>query len=104
MTENDVQALMKNTDVVRNERKIRATVQNAKTMLQLKKEFGSMEGFIGSFGKQEAKLLESLQEKFNHLGPSSARMFLWMAKYPLTPTKEEKTWMKGHHDRHEIHE
>ena len=104
MTEKDVLALMKNTDVVRNERKIRATVQNAKTMLQLKKEFGSMEGFIGSFGKHEAKLLESLQEKFKHLGPSSARMFLWMAKYPLTPTKEEKTWMKGHHDRHEIHQ
>src|SRR5712692_6419818 len=57
MTEKDVQALMKNTEVVRNERKIRATVQNAKTMLQLTKEFGSMEGFIGSFGRHEAKLL-----------------------------------------------
>lgn len=104
MTEKDVQALMKNTDVVRNERKIRATVENAKTMLQLKKEFGSMEGYIGSFGKREAELQESLQEKFRHLGPSSSRMFLWMAKYPLTPTKEEKTWIKGQHDRHEVHE
>jgi len=96
LAEKDVGALMKNQDIVRNERKIRATVENAKTVLALEKEFGSFGGYIDSFGRREDKLHSDLQARFKHLGPSTARMFLWMVDYPLTPTAEEKMWMKGH--------
>ena len=96
MSESEVRALMKNQGIVRNERKIRATVENAKVVLGLEKEFGSVSGFIASFGKKEEALQKDLQAIFHHLGPSTARTFLWMVGYPLTPTKEERTWMKGH--------
>lgn len=98
LTEKDVAALMKNQGIVRNEKKIRATVENAKAILAIEKEFGSVKGYIDSFGGREANLLKELQERFSHVGPSTARMFLWTVHYPLTPTKEEKMWMKGHPD------
>ncbi len=96
LSEQDVKALMNDVGIVRNERKIRATIQNAKSILGLRKEFGSMKGYIDSFGKKEDKLQEDLQRRFEHLGPSTSRTFLWMVGYHLTPTKEEKMWMKGH--------
>lgn len=100
LSEREVAALMKNPGIVRNEKKIRATVENAKTILDLEKEFGSVKGYLDSYGKREGKLQEDLQYKFKHMGPSTARMFLWMVGYPLTPTKEEKAWMKSHSDHH----
>jgi DNA-3-methyladenine glycosylase I len=97
-TENDVKALMRNKGIVRNERKIRATVDNAKMILDIEKEFGSVKEFIDSYRGGEVGLQKELQEKFRHVGPSTVRMFLWAVNYPLTPTKEEKTWLKGHRE------
>jgi len=96
LSEKEIRALIKDPGIVRNERKIRATVLNARTILELGKEHGSIGKYIDTFGKQEVKLQEELQQRFEHLGPSTARTFLWMVGYPLTPTKEERMWMKGH--------
>jgi len=93
MTERDVKSLMSDDGIVRNKRKIRATVHNAAEFVRLKKEFGSFKEYIASFGKDEARLQEDLQEKFKHVGGSTARMFLWSVGYKLTPTSEEKEWL-----------
>lgn len=96
LTEKDVTTLMKNEGIVRNEKKIRATMDNARTILSIEKEFGSVKGYVDSFGREEIRLQKDLQDRFKHVGPSTARMFLWTVNYPLTPTAEEKSWMKGH--------
>ena len=96
--EADVKRLMRDTGIVRNEKKIRSTVQNAKQFQALGKEFGSFDRFLGSFKKDERKLQEDIQGRFQHIGPTSARTFLWLSKYPLTPTKEERTWIASHPD------
>jgi 3-methyladenine DNA glycosylase Tag len=93
MTERDVKTLMGDAGIVRNERKIRATIHNAGEFAKLKKDYGSFEGYIGSFGKDEARLQQDLQAKFKHVGGSTARTFLWSVGYKLTPTTEEKEWM-----------
>ena len=95
-SEKNVRTLLQDESIVRNEKKIRATIQNAEQVLALEKEFGSFRGYIGSFGKKEDKLQEDLQTRFQHVGPSTARMFLWSIAYPLTPNAEEKKWMSGH--------
>src|SRR3989454_12420573 len=76
LSERDIRALMQDPGIVRNEKKIRATVENAKTILDLAKDHGSMKGYIQNFGNREGKLLEDLQYKFKHVGPATARVFL----------------------------
>ena len=93
MGEKDVKAFMGNADIVRNEKKIRATIANASAVLDVEKEFGSFKGYLASFGKDEAKLQEDLQARFKHVGPSTSRMFLWSAGHKLKPTAEEEKWM-----------
>jgi 3-methyladenine DNA glycosylase Tag len=95
-TEKDVKVLVKDPGIVRNERKIRATIYNAGEFLKLQKEHGSFKEYLDGFGKNEAELQQDLQDKFQHLGQSTSRMFLWSVKYPLTPNAEERKWMSGH--------
>jgi DNA-3-methyladenine glycosylase I len=92
-TSRDVERLMNDADIVRNEKKIQATIYNAARFLEVTKEYGSFKQYLDHFGKSEAKLQTDLQERFHQIGPSTARMFLWAVGYPLTPNKEEKEWM-----------
>ncbi len=91
-----VQTLMNDPGIVRNERKINATVHNAGEFLKVQKEFSSFRKYVDSFGKDEERLLSNVQERFQRLGESTARTFLWSAGCKLTPNAEEKKWMVGH--------
>lgn len=95
-SEKNVKALMSNEGIVRNAKKIRATVHNASQFLKLGKEFGSFPAYLASFGKDEGRLQNDLQTRFQHIGPSTARTFLWSVGYKLTPNAEEKKWMAAH--------
>ncbi|MBI3859830.1 MAG: DNA-3-methyladenine glycosylase I [Thaumarchaeota archaeon] len=95
--ERDINRLMEDEGIVRNEKKVRATVSNAKQFLRIRKEHGSFKKYIDSFGREEDKLQEALREHFEHVGPSTARTFLWSVGYKLTPNAEEKKWMASHH-------
>ncbi len=95
-SENKVKALMNNDGIVRNEKKIRATIHNAGQFLGLEKEFGSFPAYLESFGRNEDRLQKDLQERFQHVGPSTARIFLWSVGYKLTPNVEEKKWIAAH--------
>ncbi len=95
-TQSDVKRLMNDEGIVRNEKKILATIHNAIQFLEVKKEFGSFNQYLYQFGKEEEKLQKDLHERFHHVGLSTARMFLWSVGYPLTPNSEEKKWMASH--------
>ena len=47
--EDKITELMGNTSIIRNERKIRAAVQNARAFLAVEREFGSFDRFIWGF-------------------------------------------------------
>ena len=92
-SQKQVARLKEDAGIVRNEKKISATIYNAKAAAEASKEFGSFKKYLQSFGKNEDALQTDLQRRFKHLGPSTARIFLWSAGYPLTPNAEEKKWM-----------
>ncbi len=92
--DNQISDLMKNEGIVRNEKKIRSTIYNAHQAALVRKEFGSFKDYFRSFGKDHEKLSEDIQLRFQHLGPSSARTFLWMTGVKLEPTAEEKMWIE----------
>ena len=95
-TDKDTKRLMADAGIVRNEKKIQATVHNAGEFLKLEKDFGSFQKYLNTFVKEEERMLEAVQERFQHVGPSTARTFLWASGCELTPTREEKKWMSSH--------
>lgn len=95
-TERDVKRLMSDAGIVRNEKKIRATIHNAIQFLGVQKQHDSFKQYLAHFGMNEKEVQKDLQERFHHMGVSTTRMFLWSVGYPLTPNSEEKKWMAGH--------
>ena len=63
-SERKIQALMNNKGIIRNERKIRSVIQNAKSFLHIQKEYGSFSNYIWSFtgGKPIVNRWTSIQE------------------------------------------
>lgn len=92
-SDQQVSLLKEDAGIVRNEKKILATVFNAQAAANVVKEFGSFKKYLQSFAKDEEALQNDLRKRFKHLGPSSARMFLWSVGHPLTPNAEEKKWL-----------
>lgn len=88
-----VDGLMADQGIVRNGKKILSTIHNAQEFLKIEKEFGSFPDYMKSFKKNYDALQVDLQKRFQHLGESSSRTFLWMSGVKLTPTAEEKAWL-----------
>ena len=74
---NDVESLMVNENVIRNRRKIEATVHNAKAILELVREFGSFAAYVRTLDELgwEA-LVKDMVKRFKHLGTNSVLHFL----------------------------
>lgn len=77
--DDNAERLMADEGIVRNRRKISATIHNAKQLLTIKKEFGSFQAYIDTLDKSNncALVIKELSKRFKHLGPSSARIFLY---------------------------
>jgi 3-methyladenine DNA glycosylase Tag len=74
----DVDALVQDASIVRNRRKIEAAVWNARKILALRAEFGSLQSFLRSLdGSSYREVNRTLQATFEHLGRTGAFVFLW---------------------------
>ncbi len=81
-SDDNVKRLMANEGIVRNRRKILATIHNAKQFQTIKKEFGSFQAYIDTLDKSNnyALVIKELTKKFKHLGKASARIFLYSVR------------------------
>lgn len=77
--EKDEERLMSDKSIVRNRAKIIATINNAKQFQNIKEEYGSFQSYFDSLDKSNnyALVIKELGRKFNRIGPSSARIFLY---------------------------
>ncbi len=74
----DVDLLLQDESIVRNRRKLEAAVWNARKILALRADFGSMHGFLRSLdGQPYPEVSRTLQATFEHLGRTGAYVFLW---------------------------
>ncbi len=78
-SDKDVEDLRNNPGIVRNRAKIMATINNARQFQTIKREFGSFRQFIDGLDKSNnyALVVKELGKRFNRVGPSSARIFLY---------------------------
>lgn len=78
LEEPDVDRLAEDTRIVRNRRKIEATIHNANVMLEL--SGGTVSGFktwLRGFDDYDA-LVKAIRKEFKFMGPSGIYMWLWV--------------------------
>jgi 3-methyladenine DNA glycosylase Tag len=83
----EIDALVADTRIVRNRRKIEATVDNAATMLELDAEHGSFRKYLRS---QDgfAEAVADLKKRFKFIGDMGAYYFLHVVGEEVPPHEE----------------
>jgi DNA-3-methyladenine glycosylase I len=89
-TDDDVERLAADTRIIRNRRKIEATITNAERMLALDDEPGGFAGWLRGRGDFESTVA-ALRGEFRFLGDMGAYYFLYVVGEEV-PTHEE--WMR----------
>jgi 3-methyladenine DNA glycosylase Tag len=87
LTPKQVDALVADTRLIRNRKKIEATVDNAETMLALDREFGGFRKYLRSFPDFDT-LQKDLVKRFKFLGSTGAYFFLHVVREKVPPHDE----------------
>lgn len=87
-TPDDIERLMGDTRIVRNRKKVEATVHNAGELLAVAREFGGVRAYLESFDDSDA-VVRDLHKRFRFLGESVARMFLYGVEFDI---EAQKAW------------
>lgn len=92
-SDDDIERLAADTRIIRNRRKIEATVTNAQALLAIDgEEDGGFAGWLRSRGDFE-QTVAALRGEFRYLGDMGAYYFLYVVGEP-TPSHQE--WMQTH--------
>jgi len=83
----EIDALASDTRIVRNKRKIEATVENAARMLELNAEHGSFRKYLRSFDGFEATVAD-LKKRFKFLGDMGSYYFLYVVGEEVPPHEQ----------------
>lgn len=94
----DIERLSHDQSILRSKKKIAATVQNARIMLELEKQHGSFKNYLKSFGSYD-ELSADMRKRFKFVGELSVYYLLFRVGEPV-PRFE--TWVEtvpGDHPR-----
>ncbi len=92
LSPDDADRIAQNPAIIRNRRKVQATVENARVMLALDKEFGGFRQYLRSQGDFEATAAD-LKREFRYMGDFGAFYFLYVVREPV-PSYDE--WCARH--------
>ena len=85
--ERDLEALSKDTRVIRNYRKLSAIISNAQKILTLEKEHGTFKNYLRSHGDFDSTL-KAIRKDFKFMGPSGIYIFLYVVGEDVIPHSE----------------
>ena len=91
----EVDELAADTRIVRNRRKIEATIDNAVEMLALEKEFGSIRSYLRAHGDFDATVAD-LKRRFRFMGDTGAYFFLYVVGEKVPPHEEWAARRQSH--------
>ena len=92
LTPDEVDGLAQDTRLIRNRRKIEATVANAQTMVALDRQYKGFKKYLGSFDNYD-DASNDLIKRFKFMGQTGAYYFLHVVGEKV-PEHEE--WMTAH--------
>ena len=87
LSADELDALSRDTRVIRNRRKIEAVVSNARTMLELEADHGGFRAYLRSHGGFDA-VVKDLRKRFGFVGETGAYYFLHVVGEPVPPHEE----------------
>ena len=87
LTEPELDEIAANPEVIRNRRKIEATVSNAARLLELEVEYGSFGAYLDSLTDYDAKV-KALRKHFKFLGETGCYFFLYVVGQDVPPHDE----------------
>ncbi len=87
LSERDIDALVQDTRVIRNRRKLEAIAGNAMRMIELHNEHGSFRDYLRSFDDYDA-LEKDLRKQFKFLGVTGCYIFLYVVREQVPPYEE----------------
>jgi DNA-3-methyladenine glycosylase I len=96
--EKDIERLMADGEILRSKNKIAGTINNAKMMLALEKEFGSFQNYLRS-KKTYVDLSADIRKRFKYVGELSVYYFLFRVKEPVPPFDDWIKTIEGDHPR-----
>ncbi len=82
--------LMQATGIVHSRAKIEGTIRNARALLEIERDFGSIRRYQTSFASYDA-LRRDTQKRFAHLGDMNTYYWLFRTGAPVP---DVETWMK----------
>lgn len=89
--EPDIERLVADAGIVRNRRKIAATVHNARVMLDLIRQHGSFHAYLRSLDSLDyAGRRKELGQRFQNLGPTGVFTFLWCVDEEVPAWEDRK--------------
>lgn len=94
-TPGDVERLAQDGRIIRNHKKIEATIANAAEMLVIEREYGSFKDYLHSFAEFDA-LVKDLERRFRFLGDTGAYYFLYVVGEKVPPWED---WAAAHGKR-----
>lgn len=88
--ERDLDRLLADEGIVRNGRKIEATIRNARAVQEVAAEHGSFEGYLRSMDDDGYEALaKDMKVRFSYLGKTGTYTFLWGVGEPV-PAWEDR--------------
>ena len=81
----DITRLSNDTGIIRNKRKINATIHNAREFERIIKKYEGFQSWLDSLDKSNNynPVVKHLKSRFKHVGPSTAHIFLWSVGEPI---------------------
>ncbi len=94
----DIKRIMAHPRILHSERKIKATIRNAQTMLELDREHGGFRKYLRSHSKYGARLAD-MKARFSHVGDVSTYYFLFRVGERVPPFGRWIKTVEGDHPR-----
>ena len=94
----EIERVLMEPGVLRSPRKVKATVENARTILDLDRQYGSFANYLRSFDSYGA-LAKDLKKRFAFMGEMNAWYFLFRVGEPVPEFATWVTSIPGDHPR-----
>lgn len=93
----DIERLSQDASILRSPKKIAATVENARTLIVLDKEYGGIKEYLHSRSYED--LNKDIQKRFKYMGELNVYYFLFRVKESVPNFDEWIVTIKGEHPR-----